>query len=611
MLRAILTIIQAGIPCEGASDSQRFLLEHFDTIKKSPSHIYCSALPFCPSSSWLYKHYSTEFSQEVKVFGGLPTGWGKCSRTVALDNIISCLSYRNNTIAFGFEGGDIVILDAVTGSQTATFSGHTDAVSCLVFSSDGRSLVSGSQDETVKLWDIQTGIVVRTFSGHTGMIFSISVSADFAIIASGSLDGSICLWSIHTGKCNCIIKQEGPVFHVRFSPTNPQYLLSVCHGKVWQWNINGHQAGPTYNGSSVTFSPDGTHFVVCNEESVTVQNSSSGVTVTKLYMANGADPQNCCFSPNGKLVAVSDEDFIHIWDITGSDPCLIETFHEGFGEISNPVFSSPSSLISVAKYKSIKFWQIGSLSTNISETDPGSASLISAGGRLLNLQAKDGIIITREGRALKVWDTSTRLCKASFQIPPKGYSKEHAQLINGKLIFTWYGDKMINLWDAEEGRLLWAVDAHGHIHDMKISQDGSRVFCLYEESLEALSAEMGEVMGQVKVKTVSLYLIHYLSVDGFWAWVHYSDSEHHGWDFGISHASPVKLLDVPPHQCYLNSTLQWVPLLRGIKNEATGKVIFWLPEKYGSIFDVQWNGHYLVVCFWSKEVLILDFSHIL
>ena len=599
-------IAQAGIPCKWANDSQRFLLDHFDTIKNSPSHIYHSALPFSPSSSWLHKCYSAEFLQEVKVVKGLPGGWGKCSRTVSLDGHIRCISYWNNTITAGCEDGDIIILDAITGSQTATFSEHRKPVNCLSFSSDGRSLVSGSQDKTIKLWDMQTGGVVRTFSGHAGGIISISVSADFATVASGSLYGSIRLWSIHTGKCNCIIKQSSAVDHIRFSPTDPQHLLSICNGKVWLWNVNGIQAGPIYNGHSVAFSPDGTQFIVCSKESVTVQDSTSGVTITKLHVKNGACPENCCFSPDGKLIAVSDERYIHIWDITSSDPHLIETFHEGFGDISNPVFSSPTSLISVAQYKFIKFWQIGSPSTNLAETDPESTSFIS-GNRLLNLQSKDGIIITSEKEVLKVWDTSTCLCKASFRVPPRGFSREYAQLINGRLIFVWSGDKTINLWDAEEGKLLWTVDAHGHAHDIKISQDGSMVFCLYEESLQALSAETGKGMSQVRVKAFGIHL----TVDGCGVWVHYSTSEYQGWKFGISDLTPIQLLDVSPHQHYLNSTLFWDQSLHGIKNEATRKVVFQASEKYGDIFDVQWNEHYLVVCFESKEVLILDFSHIL
>ena len=443
------------------------------------------------------------------------------------------------------------------------------------------------------------------------MIFSISISADSATVASGSSDMSICLWNIYTGECYCVIKQEGTITHIKFSPANPKYLLSVCDGRVWQWNVNGHQTGPTYDGHSIAFSPDGTQFVLCNEESVTVQNSSSGVTVTKVHMGNGANPWNCCFSPDGKLVAVSNQSFIYVWDITSSNPHLIETFPGIFGDISTLLFSSPSSLISVAGHKFIKLWQIGSPSMGLAEIDPGATPPISARSQLLTLQAKDGIIITSENEVLKVWDISTSLCKASFHIPPKELFDENARLINGRLIVSWCDGKTISLWDVEKGELLWTVDTHDGICEFKISQDGSRIFCLYEEFLQALSAKTGGVLGQVKLKTGHRGFNHSLTVDGLEAWVHHLNLEPQGWNLGISDAPPAPSLDVSPYQSYINSTLRWDPFLHGIKNEETGKVVFWVPEKYGRIFDVQWNEHCLVICFLSKEVLIFDFSHIL
>ena len=249
--------------------SGQMIVNAFSWNILTQSVAYHSALPFSPSS-WLHECYSAELSQEVKVVKGLPAGWGTCSCTVSLDDEAWGLSYWNNTIAVGSRSGDIIILDTITGSQTAVLSGYTDRVNSLTFSSDGKSLVSGSHDKTVKLWDVQTGGVVKTFHGHTGPVWSVSISADSTRIASGSDDKTIHLWNIQRGECYYVIKQQDDVDHVSFSPTDPQHLISISGKKVWQWDINGNQAGPIYNGSCAAFSSDGTQFVSCNEPAVTV-----------------------------------------------------------------------------------------------------------------------------------------------------------------------------------------------------------------------------------------------------------------------------------------------------------------------------------------------------
>jgi WD40 repeat protein len=135
-------------------------------IHDSPSHLYCSALKFPPSSSWLHQYYSAGLSKEVKVIRGLSAGWGKCFRTVLLDGYPAVLACWKDTIAVSLQYGDIITLNAVTGSKIGVLSGHTDWVNSLTFSPDGTSLVSGSGDKTIKLWDMQTGGVVKTFQGH-------------------------------------------------------------------------------------------------------------------------------------------------------------------------------------------------------------------------------------------------------------------------------------------------------------------------------------------------------------------------------------------------------------------------------------------------------------
>ena len=54
--------------------------------------------------------------------------------------------------------------------------GHADSVFSVAFSPDGKTALSGSYDNTLKLWDISTGKVIRTFEGHTNWVFSVARS---------------------------------------------------------------------------------------------------------------------------------------------------------------------------------------------------------------------------------------------------------------------------------------------------------------------------------------------------------------------------------------------------------------------------------------------------
>ena len=47
-------------------------------------------------------------------------------------------------------------------------SGHAKAVSTVGFSADGSKVVSGSEDNTVKIWNADSGEVIQTLSGEIG-----------------------------------------------------------------------------------------------------------------------------------------------------------------------------------------------------------------------------------------------------------------------------------------------------------------------------------------------------------------------------------------------------------------------------------------------------------
>jgi len=582
----------------------------------SPSYIYSFALPISPSSSWLHQYYSAEFSQEIKVVKGVSVGWGACFRAVLFDHNPQVLACWKDAVAIGLYSGYIVILNAITGIQMAILSGHKNSVRSLVFSLDGTSLVSGSEDMTIKLWDMQTGGVVRTFQGHTGWVVSVSISADHTTIASASHDRTIQLWNIQTGECHHIINQNIRVGCVCFSPLDPKLLISSSGGKIQQWNIDGQRIASKSDGSHIAFSLDGTQLVVCNKSVVEVQNHDSKVIVAKFSVPN-LKIECCCFSPDNRVIAVAAVRTIYVWDITSSDPHPLETFIGHGGDITSLAFSSPSSLISTSWDKSVRFWQIGASSTDSIPANPNSTSLTLAAVKSITLQAKDGIAISSHSDGMVgIWDISTGSCKASFQTQAKDSQWMDTCLTDGRLTSVWYTDKKICIWDVEKGKLLRTVDvAMDEIMDFRASGDGSKVFCLYYPSIQAWSLWTGEVVGEVQLSNGSIYGNPFLAIDGLRVWIHLPPPKGIlGWDFGIIGSSPVKLSDTSrngPRLDFIGGIRIKRSPLPGIQDTITKKVVLQLPPRLARCTDAQWDGQYLVVGYDSGEVLILDCNHLL
>ena len=79
-------------------------------------------------------------------------------------------------------------------------NGHLGTISALVFSSDGKFIVSGSNDKTIKIWNLEEKNEEFSLDGHSGSVQSVSFSPDCKFLASGSTDKTIKIWNFEERK---------------------------------------------------------------------------------------------------------------------------------------------------------------------------------------------------------------------------------------------------------------------------------------------------------------------------------------------------------------------------------------------------------------------------
>jgi WD40 repeat protein len=116
-----------------------------------------------------------------------------------------------HSVAFSPDGRHIVsgshdqtirVWNAMTGeTMEGPFNGHTGSVNSVAFLPDGHYIVSGSGDRTIRVWNAMTGeTVAGPLTGHADWVYSVAFSPDGRHIVLGSADRIICVWNAATGE---------------------------------------------------------------------------------------------------------------------------------------------------------------------------------------------------------------------------------------------------------------------------------------------------------------------------------------------------------------------------------------------------------------------------
>jgi WD40 repeat protein len=274
-----------------------------------------------------------------------------------------------------------------TWQRILTLTEHSDTVSSVAISSDGKIIASGSLDKTIKLWNLETGNLLAMLVGHSSAVLSVAFSPDSKILASSSnlevRDGCIKLWDVESAR----IRQTlgGGLINLRvsslaFSPDGQTLASGHAEAKIRLWQLNGGKLRQTLKGhgwdvNSLAFSRDGRFLVSggldgaikiwnwrSEKEVRTLKRPSRSEWIGSLvswFDSSVGSIWSVAVSPDGKTFASGGSDMpIELWELETGKPVRILTEHSG--TVYSVAFSSDGkTLASGGEDHTIKLWNVG------------------------------------------------------------------------------------------------------------------------------------------------------------------------------------------------------------------------------------------------------------
>ncbi|KAF9545628.1 WD40 repeat-like protein [Agrocybe pediades] len=406
----------------------------------------------------------------------------------------TAISSDTTIIAIGFAIGydsDSEVKDVIhiwnihARAMTDVLAGRNGHISALAFSHDGKKLISGSSNHTIRIWDIATGnVVAGPFEGHTSTICSLALSSSGTKLLSGSEDQCVCLWYVFSNEsdiappCQSI---TGYVYTVAWSPDGTRIASGQYGGTVAVWSAqNGEAVIEPFRHSlttsiwSISFSPDSSRITAGTEHGAVISwDLRTGEMVGNPFRGHSDVVNSIAYSPDGSIIASASSDCtIIIWDCS-TEEMIGKPLSHNSGVNSVAFTPDGNRLISGVKNGSIYIWDVHAGQTILEpikgDTDWAISSVAcSPDGNQFVSGSFDGTIcmwsLTTGGMTAGPFDAHCGIVNSV------AYSRDGTKIISGCDNFG-----AVCVLDAEKGDILASIAGHTtYVVSVAVSPDGSK-----------------------------------------------------------------------------------------------------------------------------------------
>ena len=320
----------------------------------------------------------------------------------------------------------------------------SEAIHYMTFTPDSQSLIAAGSSR-INIWDSTTGEERPSFERQDSSacgVYSLAFSRDGKILAAAKVD-SLVLWDFATTTERTALPSMLPVRQIAFHPANKS--LATSSGTLTLWDTRDALA-------------------------------------PRVDQGHINDVTSVAYSPDGKTIASGSRDYtIKLWDLNTRKPRATLRGHKG--DVTSVAYSSDGTMVvSGSRDRTVKLWDpraVNERATLVGHSMPVVTVAISPDGRSV---ASGGAGWDPSGNQigeLMLWDVISRRLKAApFQKPRRVHTITFSP--DGRTLAIGTGDNSVDLWDLAErkARAITAASQKGvpdGICSLSYSPDGQRL----------------------------------------------------------------------------------------------------------------------------------------